>query len=154
MVNQSKYVLKGALFVIITILVFNFVKIIAGMHFSEAPATIIESQSEIPIEKVPSLQGQKLFSENCATCHVINKSMVGPALYNFEKRGPWKNRKQLYSWIHNPSAYMKHDKYTQNLFREYNEIMMTSFPNLSDSDIDAIVIYMQRSQNIVSLPTP
>lgn len=85
--------------------------------------------------------GQALFSQNCASCHAVNKRLTGPALADLETRGPWKDRKKLYAWIHNPAGFMKNDPYTQGLYKEYNT-MMTAFPTLSEKDIDAIVEYI------------
>ena len=86
--------------------------------------------------------GQALFASNCASCHQVNKRLVGPALSGVESRGPWGDRKQLYAWIHNPAGYMKTDPYTAGLFKEYG-VMMQAFPGLADKDIDAILDYIK-----------
>src|SRR6478672_7724985 len=62
--------------------------------------------------------GQALFSANCASCHQVNKRLVGPALAGVESRGPWSDRKQVYAWVHNPAGFMKTDPYTAGLFKE------------------------------------
>ncbi len=92
--------------------------------------------------KVHAQNGQALFSANCASCHAVHKRLTGPALAGVEQRGPWKDRKQLYAWIHNPAGYMKNDPYTQGLFKEY-QVMMTSFAGLSDKEIDDILGYIK-----------
>jgi len=70
--------------------------------------------------------------------------MVGPALAGFTERGPWSDKKQLYSWIHNPAAFMAKDPYTQGLKAQYNA-MMSAFPNLSEKEIDAISDYVVKT---------
>ena len=50
-------------------------------------------------------KGKIIFQENCASCHHVQKKLVGPPLagtMNF-----WKNRQDLYDYIHNPEAYLK-----------------------------------------------
>lgn len=89
--------------------------------------------------------GKALFSANCASCHAINKNLTGPALAGLETRGPWGDRKQLYAWIHNPAGFMAKDPYTQQLKAQFNGVVMTAFPNLSEKEIDAIVDYVNKA---------
>lgn len=85
-------------------------------------------------------QGKTLFMSKCAACHSVFKDMTGPRLGGLESRGPWSDRKKLYQWIRNPEAFMKNDPYTRKL-KEQFQVIMTSFPDLSDEQIDAIVGY-------------
>ncbi len=91
--------------------------------------------------KAEAQNGQALFAGNCASCHQVHKVLVGPALAGVEDR--WKNRGQLHAWVHNPGGYMKSDSYTAGLFKQYNNVLMTAFPGLSDKDIDAILDYIK-----------
>ncbi|RXK60842.1 c-type cytochrome [Lacibacter luteus] len=84
--------------------------------------------------------GKALFQTNCASCHAINKKLTGPALAGLEERGPWSDRKKLYAWIKNPSAFAKSDAYAAALMKEYG-VAMTPF-NLSDAEVDAIVKFV------------
>lgn len=86
--------------------------------------------------------GKALFTANCASCHAINKKLTGPALAGLEERGPWSDRKKLVAWIHNPVAFSKTDAYAANLLKEYNGVVMTAFPQLTEPEIDAIVKYI------------
>lgn len=96
--------------------------------------------------------GKALFNSNCASCHAINKKLTGPPLADFTKRGPWGDRKEVYKWIHNPLSYIEKDAYTKALKDEYNGIIMTPFPNLSEKDIDAIVDYIDKAAAAASQP--
>ena len=78
--------------------------------------------------KLAAQDGKALFQQNCASCHAINKKLTGPALAGVESRGPWSDRKQLYSWIHNPAKFMTTNPYTQQLKTEMGGVMMTPFP--------------------------
>ena len=91
--------------------------------------------------KISAQDGRTLFQQNCQTCHLIFKQSTGPALMGFEERGPWSDRKNLYSWVHNPSAFMAKDAYTTNLKSQMGS-MMQAFPNLPEKEIDAIAAYI------------
>lgn len=96
---------------------------------------------------VNAQDGKVLFSTNCASCHLPHKKLTGPALAGVESR--WSNKEHLYSWVKNSSAFLKTgDPYANNLYKEYNMVAMTSFPTLSDKDIDAILAYIN------SVPDP
>ena len=90
-------------------------------------------------------KGKMIFQENCASCHHVQKKLVGPPLagtMNF-----WKNRQDLYDYIHNPEAYLKtrNDERMNRLHDEY-KLMMPGFPYLSEKDIDAIVMYLEQGE--------
>ncbi len=100
-------------------------------------------------DKLFAQDGKTLFQTNCASCHAINKKLTGPALAGVEDRGPWSDRKKLYAWIHNPAGFAKTEPYAANLIKEYNGILMTGFPGLSEKEIDAIITYIN-----TPAPTP
>lgn len=97
---------------------------------------------------ISAQDGKALFSANCASCHAVHKKLTGPALSGLEGRGPWADRKQLYAWIHNPAGFMKTNKYTADLKVQYNGVLMTAFPAISEKEIDAIISYIN------SVPAP
>jgi mono/diheme cytochrome c family protein len=86
--------------------------------------------------------GKALFSQNCASCHAVNKKLTGPALAGVEDR--WPEKKNLYAWIKNSAAFLKTgDAYANKLYNEYNKTAMNNFPGLADADIDAILAYIK-----------
>ena len=86
--------------------------------------------------------GKALFSQNCASCHAVNKKLTGPALAGVEDR--WSEKKTLYAWIKNSAAVLKTgDPYANKLYNEYNKTAMNLFPSLTDKDIDAILAYIK-----------
>jgi len=96
------------------------------------------------IVSVKAQDGKALFSQNCASCHALDKRLTGPALLGAEDR--WGgNRKNLHAWIKNSTNYIKSgDKYTNDLYKEYNNAQMTSFEGaLDDKQIDAILDYVK-----------
>ena len=97
--------------------------------------------------QVNAQDGKALFSQNCASCHAVNKKLTGPALAGVEDR--WPEKKNLYAWIKNSAAFLKTgDAYANNLYNEYNKTAMNQFPSLTDKDIDAILAYIK------SVPAP
>jgi mono/diheme cytochrome c family protein len=83
--------------------------------------------------------GKKLFNANCAACHKINKRAVGPALKGVSSKY---DKEWLYSWIKNSTAMVNSgDAQAVAIYEEYNGSVMTSFPQLSNTDIDNIIAY-------------
>ncbi len=83
--------------------------------------------------------GKKLFNANCAACHKLNKRAVGPALKGVSAKY---DKEWLYSWIKNSTAMVKSgDAQAVAIYEEYNGSVMTSFPQLSNEDIDNIISY-------------
>jgi mono/diheme cytochrome c family protein len=96
--------------------------------------------------------GKSLFSQNCASCHAVNKKLTGPALAGVEDR--WPDKKNLYAWIKNNQAFLKTgDAYANKLYNEYNKTAMNLFPNLADKDIDAILAYIKTVPAAGAAPT-
>jgi len=85
--------------------------------------------------------GKALFQANCASCHNPLKDATGPALQGMDERVP--SKEWLYKWVHNSAAVIASgDKYANELYNKWNKTAMTSFPNLTEADIDAIVVYV------------
>jgi mono/diheme cytochrome c family protein len=96
-------------------------------------------------EKGDAIAGEALYKSNCAACHKLDKKGVGPALRNVAEKY---ERDWLYKWISNSQGLIKSgDSKAVALFAEYNNSVMTSFPGLSNNDIDNILAY-------TSLPKP
>ncbi|WP_418264747.1 c-type cytochrome [Flavobacterium faecale] len=97
---------------------------------TEAPAA---SQGGDPVK------GKELFNSNCAACHKLDAKSTGPALRGVADKH---DMAWLYKWVRNSSDMIKSgDAAAVKLFEENNKSVMTSFPQLSDSDIDNIIAY-------------
>ncbi len=99
--------------------------------------------------QVHAQDGKQLFNQKCASCHAVDKNLVGPALKGVEER--WADRGQLYAWIRNSAAVIK-SGYPRavEVYEQYNKLQMTAFPELTDKDIDAILGYI----NTAGAPKP
>ncbi|MCC7051596.1 MAG: c-type cytochrome [Bacteroidia bacterium] len=87
--------------------------------------------------------GEKLFKQSCSSCHSIGTNkVVGPGLSGVESR--WSDKALLHKWIHNSAEVLKSgDAYANKMFEENGKVPMTAFPDLKDSDIDAILDYIK-----------
>ena len=99
--------------------------------------------------------GKKLFNANCAACHKLNKRAVGPALKGVSAKY---DKEWLYTWIKNSTAMVKSgDAQAVAIYEEYNGSVMTSFPQLSNLDIDNILAYTDYTPPVsythLTLPT-
>lgn len=85
--------------------------------------------------------GKSLFNANCAACHKLDARLVGPALSGVTKKY---DKEWLYKWIKDNEALRKSgDKKAIKIYEEYNQMAMQAFPNLSNSDIDNILAYIE-----------
>ncbi len=92
-------------------------------------------------ELVSAQDGKALFNQKCASCHAIDKQLVGPALKGVEDR--WDDKKMIYEWVRNSAAVIKKGyPRAVEVYGQFNKIQMTAFPELKDADIDAILGYI------------
>ena len=92
------------------------------------------SAQELDVSK-----GKSLFNANCASCHKLNKKLIGPALKGVSAKY---DKEWLYTWIKNSAAMIKSgDEQAVAIYEEYNKVAMNSFPQLSNEDIDNILAY-------------
>jgi mono/diheme cytochrome c family protein len=87
--------------------------------------------------------GKALFTANCASCHAKNMktALTGPALAGAE--GRWANKADLYAWIRNSQAMIKKgNPRAVELWNQYKPTVMTAFPNLTDEEIESMLLYI------------
>lgn len=106
---------------------------------------------QLSAQEIDSLQvakGKKIFNANCASCHKLDGKLIGPALGKVEDR---RTNQWLKEWIKDNAALRASgDGDAIAIFNEYNGSVMTAFPQLSDSDIDAILAYTSHPEILVS----
>ncbi|MFD2570389.1 c-type cytochrome [Spirosoma soli] len=96
------------------------------------------------------LHGKTLFQNNCAQCHATTgEIVVGPGLAGVTKRAP--SEAWLLKWIRNSQAVVASgDSYGVQLYNKFNQIAMSSFTNLTDADIKAILSYVDAASTTES----
>ncbi len=83
--------------------------------------------------------GRKLFKQNCASCHKLDKKLIGPALAGVTDKY---SEDWLLKWIRNNAELRASgDEDAIAIFEEYNGSVMSAFPALSDQDIFDILQY-------------
>ena len=93
----------------------------------------------ISAQDVDIAKGKSLYNANCASCHKLNKKLIGPALKGVSAKY---DKEWLYAWIKNSAAMIKAgDEQAIAIYEEYNKVAMNAFPQLSNEDIDNILAY-------------
>jgi mono/diheme cytochrome c family protein len=86
-------------------------------------------------------KGEQLFKANCASCHALDKKLVGPALSGVTEK---REQEWLFKWIRNSQALVKAgDPEAVAIFEEYNKSPMTAFAHFSDEQISDILTYIE-----------
>lgn len=124
-----------------------YLRIIIGLAITiffiscETPAPTPEPKTIAETDLAPNETGKKLFYAKCASCHMVNKDMTGPALKGVEDR--WPDKEKLYAFIRNSEEVIRNDKYARELWLEWNQTAMLPHPDLTDNDIKAILDYVK-----------
>lgn len=91
------------------------------------------------VDEARQKEGRSLFKSLCASCHKLDKKLVGPALAGVEGR---RDNAWLKAWIkNNAELRASGDRDAIAIFEEYNGSPMTAFPQLNDQQIDDILYY-------------
>ncbi|WP_341652976.1 c-type cytochrome [Blattabacterium cuenoti] len=105
-------------------------------------------EGKLKADKENVENGMELFKKNCTACHSIDleKKMIGPALHGVTEK---RNRKWLHQWIkNNKSLRESGDKDALEIYKEYGNIEMNSFPQLSEKQIDNILSFIKNPDSI------
>ncbi|WP_299669544.1 c-type cytochrome [uncultured Polaribacter sp.] len=89
------------------------------------------------VDEARQKEGKKLFKSLCASCHKLDKKLVGPALGGVEER---RENSWLKSWIKNNAAFQKVNADAAEAAL-YSATAMNAFPQLSDKNIDDVLYY-------------
>lgn len=89
--------------------------------------------------------GKTLFKSQCASCHNKNmkNKLTGPPLGGTQERWAEYPKSDLYDWIRNaPKMIEDGHPRAKELWAEYKPNQMNLFPNLTDQDIDDLLLYV------------
>ena len=91
------------------------------------------------VDEARQKEGRKLFKSLCASCHKLDKKLIGPLLGGIEER---RENDWLKAWIkNNAELRASGDADAIEIFNEYKGSPMTAFPQLTDKNIDDILYY-------------
>jgi mono/diheme cytochrome c family protein len=121
------------------------------------PAALPKDETTIKIDN-----GEALFKANCASCHKLETDFTGPSLRGVTDRRP---KQWLYAYTRNPQKLIYDGYYTKSpeqpagvdsskkeiipdfyspcLAHKWRPVIMTSFPSLTDRDLDALYAYIK-----------
>ena len=124
----------------LTILLLILSLTLSTKSFSAVAIPDVAASDAAGVEKVKA--GMALFKANCASCHAIDKKLIGPALAGVGDR--WESEDKLIAWVHNSSAFLATgDAYANKLFNDYNKAVMSSFPSLTADQVKDILLYIK-----------
>ena len=89
------------------------------------------------VDEARQKEGRKLFKSLCASCHKLDKKLVGPALAGVESR---RENDWLKAWIKDNAEFQKVDSDAVEA-AEFSPTAMTAFPQLSEKQVDDILYY-------------
>ncbi|MEE9406637.1 MAG: c-type cytochrome [Polaribacter sp.] len=91
------------------------------------------------IDEARQKEGKKLFKSLCASCHKLDKKLIGPAIGGIEDR---RENAWLQAWIkNNAELRASGDRDAIEIFDEYKGSNMTAFPQLTDQNVNDILYY-------------
>lgn len=91
--------------------------------------------------------GKTMFNEKCAACHTVSKDITtGPGLEGINDR---RSKEWLHSWIKDSKGMIASgDSQAVAIFKEFKEVEMQQFPELTDEQIDNILHYIKEGKNV------
>jgi cytochrome c551/c552 len=85
--------------------------------------------------------GKLIFTSRCASCHNVNKVVLGPALAGVTDRH---SQDWIIKFVHSSQAVIKSgDKTAVTLYEKFNKIPMPDHPDLSTENIQSILAYIK-----------
>ena len=108
-----------------------------------------QKPKKIQLDSVAFKKGEILFVKKCESCHIkdmVTSENFGRPLGGITKK---RSRKWLAAFIRNSMAmvYTKKDSLAIDAYRRGNGAFMTSFPELSDTDLENIYLFIETVYN-------
>ena len=98
----------------------------------------INANANPPVE-----EGKAIFTTRCASCHNVNKLVVGPALAGVDKRH---SMDWIVNFVQSSQTLIKNgDKKATELFAKFNNIPMPDHKDLTAENIKNVVEYIKTS---------
>lgn len=86
-------------------------------------------------------EGKTIFKSRCASCHAIDKRVIGPALKDVDKRH---EEKWIIDFVHSSQTVINGgDEKAAKLFQEYNQTIMPDHKDLSEAQVKNIIAYIK-----------
>jgi mono/diheme cytochrome c family protein len=100
----------------------------------------------------PPEQGQTIFRSRCASCHNVNKLVVGPALAGIDTR---RSMEWIANFVRSSQTMVKNgDKDAIALYEKFNKVPMPDHPDLTDDNIKSILEYIKAESQSIEKANP
>jgi hypothetical protein len=116
----------------------TILKIFKSIVFEESDTSKNGNLTIGKFKLYPSGTGRSLFSQNCASCHAVNRNLTGPAL---SARVEIRSNDWIYLFLTNRERIGK-DTSSAKLVREYR-MECSQFPKLTKENVASIVEYIK-----------
>jgi mono/diheme cytochrome c family protein len=115
-------------------------------HSLKATLTLFFAIASVSFSKAQDLKaGESLYKANCTSCHAIDRKVIGPALKDVIEA---EDEAWMIKWIKNSQSLVKAgDPAAVKIFNEYNQSIMSSFPQFSDDDTKNIIAYVKAERD-------
>ena len=100
----------------------------------------------------PADEGKLIFTSRCASCHNVNKVVVGPALAGVGDRY---SEDWIIHFVHSSQTVIKGgDKAAIAIYEKFNKVPMPDHPDLTAENIKGILAYIKSETKTGSEPAP
>ena len=115
-------------------------------HSLKASLTLFFAIACVSFSNAQDLKaGESLYKANCTSCHAIDRKVIGPALKDVIEA---EDEAWMIKWIKNSQSLVKAgDPAAVKIFNEYNQSIMSSFPQFSDDDAKSIIAYVKAERD-------
>jgi cytochrome c2 len=105
-------------------------------------STVVKAETNIR-------DGETIFKSRCASCHQMERVVVGPALKDVDKR---RNEKWIVDFVHSSQTMIKKgDPEAVKIFNEMNQAIMPDHVDLTNDDIKNIIAYIKEASSKVEV---
>lgn len=116
---------------------------------ADLTAAVAQAEEDAgPVLSEAALAGKDLFQANCAACHARDMAtkLTGPALGGVTERWQEYPRADLYGFIRNSQQMIEagHER-ALAIWREFDPVVMNPHPNLTDEDIESILVFIEET---------
>ena len=99
----------------------------------------------------PTEDGKAIFTSRCASCHNVNKPLLGPALAGVDER---RSIDWIVNFVQSSQTVIKNgDKDAVALFEKFNKIPMPDHKDLSPDKIKSVVDYIKAEASLAKVDT-
>jgi cytochrome c551/c552 len=96
----------------------------------------------------PADEGKMIFDARCASCHNVNKVLVGPALAGVTDRH---KEDWIVHFVHSSQTIIKGgDQTAMALYEKFNKVLMPDHLDLSAESIKAILAYIKSETKVAT----